>query len=504
MPMLESIISIMHKIKLKHPEISWLLGLAVINLIMHLLTNGQFGFHRDELYMIDCAKHLDFGYADMPPLTPWLARLSISLFGESLRGLRLFPAIASSVIVLITGVMAKEMGGRLFSQLLAALAIMLSPVYLVSGTQFQTIPFDQFFWVIISYLLIRLIRTDNQRLWLLIGLFAGLGLMNKYSVLFLGLAVLIGLIASCRASLLSSRWIWPGIFIACMVFLPNIIWQIGHHFPVLDHMKALREDESIPALRFLTEQGLIIHPLTIPIWLAGILFFCFHDKGRKYYMLVWIYIIPLFIFLIMKGKSYYLSPSYPVLLAGGSVAFEIILEKRQINWPKYVFTGLLVATAIITIAWWLPVLSVKNTIRYGIMSVRYDYREMIGWEDLVKTVSQVYNDLPSSERSQTTIITGNYGEAGAINHYGTAYGLPAAVSGISSYHYWGPGNENAKTFIVVGMPKDFLSRFFLGITLEATLYNPYGIKNEEQGQPVFLCRDPVKPINELWRYFKYY
>jgi 4-amino-4-deoxy-L-arabinose transferase-like glycosyltransferase len=156
----------MLKLKSKHPEIYWLLGLSLINLTMHLLTNGQYGFHRDELYMIDCAKHIDFGYADMPPLTPWLARLSITFFGETLRGLRLLPAIISSAMVLITGLMAREMGGRLFSQLLAALTVMVSPVYLVSGTQFQTIPFDQFFWVIISYLLIRLIQTDHQRLWI--------------------------------------------------------------------------------------------------------------------------------------------------------------------------------------------------------------------------------------------------------------------------------------------------------------------------------------------------
>lgn len=494
----------MKKMKFERPEITWLIGLSLFNLMIHLLTNGQYGFHRDELYIIDCAKHLDFGYADMPPLTPWLARLSITLCGETLRGLRLLPAIISSAMVFITGLMAREMGGRLFSQLLAALTVLVAPVYLVSGTQFQTIPFDQFFWVITCYLLIRLIQTDNQRLWILIGCIAGLGLMNKYSVLFLGLAVLIGLLATRRTSWLSTRWLWLGLSIALLVFLPNIVWQISHHLPVLDHMKALRKDESISALRFLAEQAFIIHPFTIPVWIGGILFFCFNDRGRKFGLLAWIYFIPLVIFLIMKGKSYYLSASYPVLLAGGSVAFENLLAKKQIIWPKYVFPGLLVASAIIFIPLWLPVLSVKNTVRYGISSVRYDYREMIGWEDLVKTVSRVYDDLPPGERSLTSIITGNYGEAGAINHYGSAYGLPVASSGISSYHYWGPGNENATTFIFVGMPEDFLSSFFTGITLVANISNSYGIENEEQGQPVFLCRHPVESINELWPYFKHY
>jgi hypothetical protein len=440
----------------------------------------------------------------MPPLTPWLAKISITLFGETLRGLRLLPAIISSAMVFITGLMAREMGGRLFSQLLAALTVMVAPVYLISGTQFQTIPFDQFFWIIICYLLVRFIRTNNKQLWILIGLFAGLGIMNKYSLLFLGIAIFVGIVLSRRLRLLATSWIWLGVFIAVMIFLPNLIWQISHHLPVLDHMQALREDESIPSLQFLTEQALIIHPFTLPIWIGGILYFCFNDRGKKFYMLVWIYFIPLVIFLIMKGKSYYLSPSYPVLLAGGSVAFENLSAQRQISWPKYAFASLLVATSIIALPLWLPVFSVNNSIQYGIMSIRYDYREMIGWEDLVKSVSRVYDDLSSGERSHTSIITGNYGEAGAINHFGPAYGLPIAASGISSYHYWGPGNEKATTFIVVGMPKIFLSRFFSEITLKEEITNPYGIKNEEQGQPVFLCRNAIKPINELWHYFKYY
>lgn len=176
------------------------------------------------------------------------------------------------------------------------------------------------------------------------------------------------------------------------------------------------------------------------------------------------------------------------LLAGGYVAFENMLTKKQIRWPKYVFPGLLVATAIVFLPLWLPVFSIQNTIRYGILSIRYDYREMIGWEDLVKTVSIVYDSLPPAEKSLTSIITGNYGESGAINHYGPVYGLPVAASGIASYHYWGPGNENATTFIIVGMPKDFLSRFFSEITVKAEIHNPYGIENEEQWQPVFICR----------------
>jgi 4-amino-4-deoxy-L-arabinose transferase-like glycosyltransferase len=203
-----------------------ILGIAAINLGIHLLTNVQYGFHRDELYFIDCSKHLDLGYADMPPLTPFLARLDLGIFGESLRGLRVLPALLSSAMVFLTGLMTRELGGRLYAQVLAVLAIMVAPVYLIAGTQFQTIPVDQFFWVLTSYLLIRVINTSNQKLWLLIGVVLGLGLLAKYSVLFLAFAIFFSLIISHDRFMFTRIWIWLGALIALLVFLPNIIWQI--------------------------------------------------------------------------------------------------------------------------------------------------------------------------------------------------------------------------------------------------------------------------------------
>ena len=159
----------MFKLSIKDRDILILFGISLINLLIHLLTNGQYGFHRDELYLIDCSKHLDFGYADMPPLTPFFAKLMIAISGETLQSLRFFPALLSSVTVFLTGLMAKEMGGRTFAQILASITIIVAPVYLAAGTQFQTIPVDQFFWVLICYLLIRFFNTGNQKLRLLIG-----------------------------------------------------------------------------------------------------------------------------------------------------------------------------------------------------------------------------------------------------------------------------------------------------------------------------------------------
>jgi len=494
----------MSKLKIKDQDTLIILGIAFINLMIHLLTNGQYGFFRDELYFIDCAKHLDFGYADMPPLTPFFAKIVIALFGETLQGLRFFPALLSSALVFLTGLMAREMGGRLYAQILASITIVVAPVYLVAGTQFQTIPVDQFFWVLTCYLFIRIINTNNQKLWLLIGLVMGMGLLAKYSIVFLAVAIFFGIIISNRRIMLTKIWIWLGVLIALIVFLPNIVWQIQNGLPVIEHMQALRKDESTPTLQFLIEQIIILNPFNLPIWVAGILFFFFVEQGRNYRMIVWVYIIALIVFLFMKGKSYYLAPAYPVLFAGGSVRIEIMLLRKQLNWLKYVVPALLLVSAIVTCPAWLPILPVEKMKKLGIDDFRYDYREMIGWPELVSSVSKVYNGLSKEEQMNTIILTGNYGEAGSINHYGSKFGLPDAASGISSYYYWGPGNPAATTVIFVGYPENYLNRFFSEVKVMEVIRNRYGINNEEHGQHIVLCRKPNKPMSELWAEFKHY
>ena len=249
--------------RIKDRDTLIILGISFFNLIIHLLTNGQYGFHRDELYFIDCAKHLDFGYADMPPLTPFFAKVVMALLGETLQGLRFFPALLSSAVVFLTGLMAREMGGKLFAQILASITIIVAPVYLVAGTQFQTIPVDQFFWVLTSYLFIRFINTGNQKLWLLIGPVVGMALLAKYSIAFLSFAIFIGIITTNHRIILTRIWIWLGVLIALIVFLPNILWQIHNSFPVIEHMHSLRKDESTTVLQFLIGQIFNLNPLKI-------------------------------------------------------------------------------------------------------------------------------------------------------------------------------------------------------------------------------------------------
>ena len=483
----------------------YLLYFAVFNLILHLITNGQYGFHRDELYFMDCAKHLSFGYADLPPLTPFLGRIAIEIFGESLRAIRFFPALAGSLAVFFTGLMVKELSGKRFAQGLAMIAVIISPVYLVSGTQFQTIPFDQLVWIICGYLLIRIINTNEPKIWLLIGLTIGIGFLNKYTMVFLGLSILIGLLISKQRHFLLNRWLWLGALLAFLILLPNLIWQYINHWPVIDHMQALNSDihEEYSVLKFLLEQVLILSPFNLPIWILGIYYY-FSKAGKRHQLLVWIFIIPLIIFSFTGAKSYYLSPAFPVLFAGGAVYLETILNKSGKVWITRSIIVVLTFSFLITLPAWLPILSIEKSKQYGLMEFRYDYREMIGWEELVATVAGVYNQLPENEKSRTTIFTGNYGQAGAINHYGSKYDLPAATSGIGSYHAWGP-DLKAEIYIVVGgYPEDYLNRYFNKVEKAGIIRNSYDVENEEYNQPFHICRGLKRPIQDIWPEFKHF
>jgi len=292
--------------------------------------------------------------------------------------------------------------------------------------------------------------------------------------------------------------------IALIVFLPNILWQIHNRFPVLEHMQALAKDESTPPFQFLIAQIFNLNPLNLLIWGAGMLFFFITEQGRRYRMLAWIFFIPFLVFLLMKGKPYYLAPAYPVFFASGSVIIEILILRKQLNWLKYTIPTLLLLSAILTSPAWLPILSVEKMKQLRIVDFRYDYREMIGWPELVSSVSRVYNGMTKEEQKNTIIITGNYGEAGSINHYGSKLGLPVAASGIGSYFYWGPGNPDATSVIFVGYPEDYLRSYFSEVTVKEVFTNKYGINNEEQGILIILCRKPNKPISEIWPEFKHF
>src|SRR6516164_1053595 len=323
----------------------WLLiSIAASVALVHLVTNQRYGFHRDELQVLSDALHLDWGFVPYPPWTPLVERVGLHLFGLSLVGLRLFSIIAQALVVIVTGLMAFELGGGRLAQVTAALAIALSPPPMFEGTEFQYTSFDYLWWVLIAYFVIRLLKTENPRWWLAIGATAGVGLMTKYTICFFLSGVLGGLLLTPGRRFLRSGWFWTGMALALLIFLPNFLWQVQHGFVSLDFLRHIhaRDVGQGRADGFVSKQlWLCVNPLAAPLWFAGLV--CFF-RDRRYRMLGWMYVIPLALFLVAKGRFYYLAAAYPMLVAMGATAGENWVRTRSRMWRRVAeatfFTGL--------------------------------------------------------------------------------------------------------------------------------------------------------------------
>ncbi len=487
-------------------DIAILLYLALFKLILQLLVNGQYGYFRDELSYVDDGKRLDWGYVDHPPFAPVLSSLAQALFGTSLTGFRLFPALAGAGAVFVVGLTTRELGGGRFAQLATALCVLAAPIYMVSSVLFQAVSFELLFWVICSYLLVRLLKTDNPKLWPWIGLVIGLSAMNKYSVAFYVVGLALALLLTPSRKYFLSPWLWMGVLIALVIFLPNLIWQIQHNFVSLDYTRSINvRDTSVGRTEgFLPEQFFkVMNPVTTPIWLAGLYYFLFKDK--RYRVLGLSFLVVLVLFVALQGRSYYLGPAYSVLLAGGSYWLEQWLVKRT-GW-KIAVVSLLVFGNLLIAPVLLPVLPIDSPPWKTISEINDTFPEMIGWEDLVATIGRIYQDLPAQERANTAILAGNYGEAGAVNFYGSAIGLPQAISPVNTYYYWSQGRLKADTYIVLGYSQRGLSNLqaiFGEVKQVATVTNRYGVKNEESYYNIYVCRKPKTPLEELWPSLKRY
>ena len=306
-------------------DLAILLTLAAARTLLHILTNGQYGFHRDELDTLENARHLDWGYVSYPPFTPFVARMELELFGPSLAGFRLFSAVAQGAAMVLAGLMARELGGTRRAQILASLAVAIAPSSVAMATMFSYVSFDYLWWTAIAYFTLRLLKTENPRYWLGIGLFAGLGMMTKYTVAY-WVAALVGAILLTRTRRhLTTPWPWAGAGLALLLFLPNLAWQIQHGFVTLDFLSSIhaRDVRIGRTADFLPEQLYTsANPFLLPLWLAGLAFYLLMPSGRQYRALGWMYLITLGLMLASQGRSYYFAPAYPMLFAAGAVVWE--------------------------------------------------------------------------------------------------------------------------------------------------------------------------------------
>jgi 4-amino-4-deoxy-L-arabinose transferase-like glycosyltransferase len=494
-------------IKLASSDAGALVLLALFRVLLHAVTNGQYGFHRDELATVDDARYPAWGYVAYPPLTPMVARLALFIFGDSLAGLRFFASLAQGAALVLTGLMAREFGGRRYAQLLAAVAVMIAPVSVGSGALFQYVAFDYLWWVSIAYMFVRLLRSEDPRWWLGIGAVIGLATMTKYTVAFLIAGIAVGVLLTPARRYLKSPWLWSGVTLAVTMFLPNLLWQARHDYITFDFLTRIHaRDMGIGRTDgFLPHQFLVgANVFTSPLWLAGLVCLFVDPLMKRFRAAAWLYAVPLMLFVAARGRDYYLAPAYPMLLAAGSTWWESRLLSLPCNWARFARSAVWTACAVggvLIFALVLPIAPINSAWWNVTSGLNDDLREEIGWPDLVQTVARIRDSLPAEERARLAILAGNYGEAGAIDLYGPAYGLPKAIGGVNSYWLRGYGDPPPETLIVIGFSRAFAERNFEFCEIAGRTTNRYGVKNEEtlDHPAIFVCRRLRRPWPEFWK-----
>jgi hypothetical protein len=480
-----------------------LAAIAATFALFHILTNGRYGFHRDELQFLSDARHLDWGFVAYPPFTPFIESVSMHLFGLSLIGLRLASVLAQAAVVIVSGLMARDLGGNRLAQVTTALAVGMSPLPIFEATEFQYTSFGIFWWVLAAWFTIRLLKTENPRWWLAIGAALGFGLLTKYAIAFFIAGLLAGLVLTRTRRYFTSPWFWGGVGIALLLFSPNLIWLARHDFisyHFLQHIHARDVGEG-RAEGFLKGQFLgNVNLFAAPVWVLGLIAF-FAD--RHYRMLAWMYMVPVFLFWAGKGRFYYVAEAYPPLLAMGAVTAERWLARRR-TWQRITvetvfFTGLFAVGAYI-IAMLVPVAS-SGRLRNFALDKSPDLREEIGWEELVRTVASIRDSLPPDQQAHLGITVGNYGEQGAIEILGPAYHLPPPISTTNSAWLRGYPSPPPTTIIALGISQKQADTIFTGCRLAGHNGNSEGVKNEESKYhpDIFVCGPPRKPWPVLWK-----
>jgi hypothetical protein len=491
------------------------LGLATAKLIFHLLTANRYGIFRDELYYLACGQHLDWGYVDQPPLIALVAWVARHVFGDWLIGLRLIPALAGAATVWLTGKLTRELGGGTFAQLLAALAVVCVPIYLILHHWLTMNAFEPLIWMACVWCIVRAINRNEPRYWIWFGLWAGIAMETKYTVAFFVVALVIALLLTRERRFLISKEFWIGAAIAFLIFLPNLIWLARHDFPFLELMHNIRQthrDVVRGPVAFVLDQAQIMNPVLFPLWLGGLIWLFVE---RRFRILGVIYIVLLGMFIASRGKNYYLSPIYPALFAAGAVAFEKIANAR-FKWSRVAYGLLVVASIVILAPTVSPVVSPEGAIAYqrklGFEPPKAEnqrtgqlpqyFADEFGWREMTEETARVYKSLSPEERAKTAIFANNYGEAGAIDFFGPRLGLPKSICNHQSYWLWGPRDYDGSIVIVLGSDGSGDRKHFQTVEAAGHVEHPYSRRDEHYD--IFLGRGFTGDLRNDWAKIKKY
>ncbi len=495
--------------------IIWAIALA--KLLFHIYFNNRYGYFRDEFDYISCGDHLAWGYVDQPPLIPFLIHISRAILGDSLRSIRFIPALASSLLVVQTAILARELGGRRFALLLSAVAIVIAPQYLSNGSLLGTNCLEPNLWMGCAYFAILAIRRNDPRYWLWFGVVAGIGMQEKYTIALFGFGIVIGLLLTEQRRVFLNKWIWLGGVAAFLIFLPNLLWNIHYDWPFLQLMHNIRASGrdvvlSLPEYTF--QQLGLVHFLTAPIWIRGLVALLFSARLRPYRFLGWCYLICFAVLFALHGKNYYLAPIYPMLFAAGSVGIDSALTSPRRIWLKPVIVVVMLVGGAPLAPIVIPVLSPDHFIEYARhLPVKLPvtehsharatlpqwYADQFGWEEIVSETAQAWNQLTPEERSDKNcgIFAQDYGQAGAIDFLGRRYGLPPSLSGHQTWFLWGPRGYSGNCMIVLDDSRENLEALWDHVDyVGQSAPNPYAL---EQQIDVYICRGPkFGTLAQIW------
>jgi hypothetical protein len=485
---------------------------AVGVLLFHLAFLSGYGVFRDELYYVACGRRPAWGYVDHPPLVGWVAWLVAQVAGESHLALRVVAAIAMAATVWLAGRIAGALGGGPFASALAGLATGLAPVALSLGSYYSMNAFDLFFWALIAFLLVRLLSGGSERLWLAFGVAAGVGLLNKISILYLGFGLVAGLVLARRWDVFRSRLFWTGGLLALAIFLPHLLWQHANDWPTLEFMANARRHKMAPisAPGFAKEALLQTAPMAW-LWVAGVAWLLLARTSARVRALGFAFLVVVGVLAFGGGKPYYLAAAYSLAFAAGAVAVEGWTSIRA-RFLRPAVAVLMTGVALAVSPLGRPVLPVDTFVRYAaalgqkpgteerkaLGRLPQFYADMHGWREMAEAVADVARKLPPEERAKACVFGQNYGEAGAVEYFAHELDLPPAISGHNSYWLWGPGRCTGEVVVVVGDRRERLEELFADVRLGAVSHcrdcMPY-----EDGRSIWVARGLRQPISSLWK-----
>jgi hypothetical protein len=498
--------------KTRKHQISLIILFAALKFSVHLFTISNFELHRDAYLYYAQSEHLAWGYFSVPPLTALVCKFATLVFGNTVFGLRFFPALIGAINVVIIGLAVKELGGKKLALVLASLAYVLSPAYLHTNFLLQPVCFNHFFWLLSGYLILVMIRRDNPKMWMWLGIVFGLGFLNKYSIVFFISAFAISLLLSPSRSLYKSRYFGWALLIGFVIIFPNLFWQYHNNWPLLDHMAELRDSQLVHVRLsdFLVAQFLM-NAQALFLWVGALLILLFYKAEKQYRLFGLLFLFVIILLVIGSGKSYYSLGAYPILFVFGACFTEKYIKKGLIPVSIFLVTWMFISLYISLSFDGIPFITFEKALKEGAYrwedgvyhDLPQDMADMTGWKEIGEKVRDIYLELGEENRDNCHIFCYHYGQAGAVMFYGKAHRIPQPISFNDTFIKWAPDSLSKDYMIWVHSdlgndinPDSLLPPRFQKVTLKATIDNPYF---RENGTRIYLCENPTSEYREYYQ-----